>query len=224
MALTKFTKDMNIISALDDEPNDIGGLTAAELKAKFDEGPLALKTYINGTLLEQVAEKATSPVEGNFAALSANGNPIDSGKKSSDFRPSTWVPSATDTKAIPETEKGVANGVATLDANGKLPSIQMPDGSGAVRKSGTATVQSAGWAGDVAPFTYAVTAAGVLTTDMPHISCVLGFINRDNDKAIQEAWAKATSAGAKVTASSTITLYADEKPTIDIPMQWEVFQ
>lgn len=50
MALTQFTKDMNIIAALSDDPNVTDGLTAAQLKAKFDEGGLAVKTYLNGTL------------------------------------------------------------------------------------------------------------------------------------------------------------------------------
>lgn len=54
MALTKITTDMNIVAALDDEPNDVGGLTAAQLKAKFDEGGAALKTYINDTLTEEI--------------------------------------------------------------------------------------------------------------------------------------------------------------------------
>lgn len=43
MDFTPLEKDMNIISALDDEPNDVGGLTATELKAKFDEGGNAIK-------------------------------------------------------------------------------------------------------------------------------------------------------------------------------------
>lgn len=60
MAFEKFNKDMKIISALDDEPNDVGGLTAAELKAKFDEGGEALKRYINDTLIPAVvADGAT---------------------------------------------------------------------------------------------------------------------------------------------------------------------
>lgn len=54
MALSKFTKDMGIISALDDEPNDVGGLSAAELKAKFDEGGQAIKEFINETLTQEV--------------------------------------------------------------------------------------------------------------------------------------------------------------------------
>ena len=42
MALTEFQDDLNIIQKLDDEPNDVGGLTAAELKAKFDEAEAQL--------------------------------------------------------------------------------------------------------------------------------------------------------------------------------------
>ncbi len=38
MSISEMTDDLGIISSLDDEPNDEGGLTAAELKAKFDEG------------------------------------------------------------------------------------------------------------------------------------------------------------------------------------------
>ena len=50
---------MAIISALDDEPNDVGGLTAAELKAKFDEGGQAIKQFLNETLTPQIdSEKA----------------------------------------------------------------------------------------------------------------------------------------------------------------------
>ena len=50
MALTKMNTDLNIIAALDDEPNSVGGLSATELKAKFDESGNAIKTYINETL------------------------------------------------------------------------------------------------------------------------------------------------------------------------------
>ena len=35
--------DLNIIQKLDDEPNDVGGLTSAQLKAKFDEAGNVIK-------------------------------------------------------------------------------------------------------------------------------------------------------------------------------------
>ena len=51
MAIEKFNKNMAIIAALDDEPNDVGGMTSAELKNKFDEGGKALQIYMNETLI-----------------------------------------------------------------------------------------------------------------------------------------------------------------------------
>ncbi len=46
--------DLNIIQKLDDEPNDVGGLTSAELKAKFDESGNIIKKYINEILIPSV--------------------------------------------------------------------------------------------------------------------------------------------------------------------------
>lgn len=54
MNLTFFEKDMNIISALGDNPNSDNNLTAQDLKDKFDEGGKALKTFINSTLIPEI--------------------------------------------------------------------------------------------------------------------------------------------------------------------------
>lgn len=54
MAITTLTGDFDIIAALDDEPNDTGGLTAAALKAKFDEAGNAVQTYVNDTLIPEL--------------------------------------------------------------------------------------------------------------------------------------------------------------------------
>lgn len=54
MAFTQFTKDMEIIGKLSDTPNVDDGLTAAQLKAKFDEGGEAIKEYLNGVLLPEL--------------------------------------------------------------------------------------------------------------------------------------------------------------------------
>ena len=44
MDFTPLEKDMNIISALDDEPNDVGGLTATELKANLTRAETPSRT------------------------------------------------------------------------------------------------------------------------------------------------------------------------------------
>ena len=51
MSLPKFNEDIQIISKLADEPNDVGGLSANELNAKFDEAGNLIKAFINDTLL-----------------------------------------------------------------------------------------------------------------------------------------------------------------------------
>lgn len=48
--------DLDVIQALDDEPNDVGGLSAAQLKAKFDEAGNRIKGYLNGKLLPAISD------------------------------------------------------------------------------------------------------------------------------------------------------------------------
>ena len=60
MGFTKLTKDMAVIAALDTEPNDVGGLTAEELKNKFDEAGKAVQQYLNEVLVKEL--------EGSLAA------------------------------------------------------------------------------------------------------------------------------------------------------------
>lgn len=72
MSIQKFEKNMNIVAALDDEPNDVGGLTSAELKAKFDEGGNSIQTYINNVLipaLESLGVETTVQLPANSAGF-----------------------------------------------------------------------------------------------------------------------------------------------------------
>lgn len=63
MPFERFLKNMEIIAQLDDEPNDVGGLTAGELKEKFDEAGQAVQTYLNDTLLPDLeAEPAAGSI------------------------------------------------------------------------------------------------------------------------------------------------------------------
>ncbi|MDR0861988.1 MAG: hypothetical protein LBN30_04340 [Oscillospiraceae bacterium] len=68
MAIREFSGDLNIISALADEPNDVDGLSAGELKARFDAGSNALKDYINGTLIPDVGDALEETINDAFMA------------------------------------------------------------------------------------------------------------------------------------------------------------
>lgn len=69
MALTKFLTEVNNIQALSDKPNEIDGLTSAELKAKFDKAGSDIKTYINETLTEQL-DSSLSTISGEIPDVS----------------------------------------------------------------------------------------------------------------------------------------------------------
>lgn len=55
MEITPFSGNVNVIQALSDRPNATDGLTAAQLKAKYDEAANLIKTYLNGTLIPELA-------------------------------------------------------------------------------------------------------------------------------------------------------------------------
>lgn len=74
--LPALSADLDVIQKLDDEPNDVGGLTAAELKAKFDEAANAIKDYLNDTLLPAVQQAGEADEDSLDGIL--DGTTIDS--------------------------------------------------------------------------------------------------------------------------------------------------
>lgn len=57
MAIPKFTKDVEVIQKLSDLPNATDGLTANELKAKFDEAAKLEKAFLNDELIPAIQAK-----------------------------------------------------------------------------------------------------------------------------------------------------------------------
>ena len=70
MAFTPLNDDLNIIQKLPDLPNDVGGLSADELKAAYDEAGILIKKYINNILIKELESVAGAgnigikPIEG----------------------------------------------------------------------------------------------------------------------------------------------------------------
>lgn len=84
MALPKFLEDVNIISKLEDEPNDVGGLTAEEFKARFDAAPNLIKQYINELLLPKIESDIEAAAKGISAGSGIDGSTLRDGSVSSD--------------------------------------------------------------------------------------------------------------------------------------------
>lgn len=63
MKLTTLDEDLKIHQKLEDEPNDVGGLSAQALKEKFDQAGVTIQKYLNETHLpeeERAVEDALS--------------------------------------------------------------------------------------------------------------------------------------------------------------------
>lgn len=63
MKLTTLDEDLRIHQKLDDEPNDVGGLSARELKEKFDQAGLAIQDYLNKIHLPEEERAAAETLE-----------------------------------------------------------------------------------------------------------------------------------------------------------------
>lgn len=74
------------------------------------------------------------------------------------------------------------------------------------------------WTGSSVPYSKTVTVVGILATDTPIIDVVMSG-TYETDKARQEAWAYVYRA---VTSNNSITFYASEKPTVNLPVQIKV--
>ena len=74
MSISLFGKDLNIIQKLDDEPNDVGGMTSAELKAKFDESGLSIQEYLNnGVSKTTLASQISTNFRKKYVTLKKSG-------------------------------------------------------------------------------------------------------------------------------------------------------
>lgn len=79
--LSSCTAETNVISSLADRPNRQSGLTAAQLKAKFDAADAAIKAYINETLVPYINETLAAAI--NDAADSVADGAVTTAKLAS---------------------------------------------------------------------------------------------------------------------------------------------
>lgn len=64
MALTRFSGDADVISQLSNQPNDNDGLSAAQLKAKFDQYGADFKDYFNNVFIPEVESAINAAAAG----------------------------------------------------------------------------------------------------------------------------------------------------------------
>lgn len=237
MSIPTLDTDLSIIQKLDDYPNDVGGLSAAELKAKFDEGSLAVQTYINTVLIPALAaanlaftptsainastiQAAIENVQAQLASISAGSIPNNTvgmeklTKQVQDAIASGGSASAS-ISALSET---VSQNVTATSKNAA--SIAAIDVANMTRDAEIAKI--AGKAEKSQGATFVLTAAG-WTSGKQTVSIDIGTGRNDavglDTSASLAQWQEAAKCGVKVYSANEegITFSCETVPTLDLP-------
>ena len=93
------------------------------------------------------------------------------------------------------------------------------DGKGSPAVSTTITLTAAGWTGDSAPFSQQVSCS-IVAADTPVVSVDVDTpgTDADADNEAINAWALVSQRNP-AQGAGTLTFYANEKPTINIPVK-----
>lgn len=110
---------------------------------------------------------------------------------------------------------GISTGGIVTDnlADGAVTGAKIADG--AVSQTFTATITADGWTGESAPYTNAMTVTGLLATDNPLVDMIPSDTFETAETEI-EAYANIYK---MVSGNNQLTVYAAEKPTVDISIQ-----
>ena len=188
---------VTIISGLGDEPNTDDGLSAAQLKAKFDEGGKNIRTYLNGTLIAELQTEIRSLEDATVGTAKLVDGAVTTAKLG--------------TGAVTETKLGT-DAVATAKiADSAVTAAKIADG--AVSTNYTGIIQTTDWQGSAAPYYAEITVSGLLSTDIPIVDAIMSG-TWSTDEAREEAWSLIYRA---VSDADTITFYAKETPTVALP-------
>ena len=101
--------------------------TTASFTAELLEKLNGIAAGANKTTVDdKLSSTSENPVQNKVVNSALGGKVPTSRKVNGKALTGDITLSADDVKAIPSSQKGVANGVASLDANGKVPSAQLP--------------------------------------------------------------------------------------------------
>ncbi len=83
----------------------------------------------------------------------------------------------------------------------------------------TTSLPTTGWTGSEAPYSYAATVSGILSTDVPHVDLDLSSSDYGDIEDIETSYSKVYRA---VSSTDTITFYASAVPEIAVPLKIKV--
>lgn len=237
MSIPTLDADLSIIQKLDDYPNDIGGLSAAQLKAKFDEGVLALQTYINTVLIPaliasnvsftptaavkaETVQAAIENVQAQLAGISAGTIPNNTVgmEKLTKTVQSAITSGGGAAEAVTALSKTVAQNVAVTNEN--TTAIAAINTANVGRDAEIAKIS--GKAEKSKGATFVLTAAG-WAEGKQTVAINIGSGRNDavglDTSATLAQWQEAAKCGVKVYSANEegITFSCETVPTLDLP-------
>lgn len=156
MVYSKITDDMDIIQALPDEPNDVGGLTAAQLKAKFDEAGNKIKAAFNNLVDE----------------LNTSGTGASSASEIS-FRATTGVPEDNVQGAIENVQEQIAGISQGAVADGSITTVKLNDSAVTTAKLADGSVTYSKLASGTIGWRKLTSSEFYFTADDPYVNSVV---------------------------------------------------
>lgn len=217
MAIPQMEDDVEVISKLGDTPGSDDGLTAQQLKGRFDLAGVRIKNFINNTLIPHLnqlvdvqalldgildtsltKEDKAAPAKTVGDALSKKLN-VDGGELTGDLNLNQYR--ITGLGYPVQLEDAVTKGYC--DAKKILFSVALPQ---------------ADWS-EEAPFVQTVAAAGMLETDHPHWDVLL---SSEVDTAIMQRDAFAAVDDLDTTKDSVMFTCFERKPEVDLTILMEV--
>lgn len=237
MGIPTLDTDLSIIQKLNDYPNDVGGLSAAQLKAKFDEGVLALQTYINTVLIPaliasnvsftptaavnaETVQAAIENVQAQLVGISAGSIPNNTvGMEKLTKQVQSAITSGGSASAsVAALSETVSQNVAATNEN--TAAIAAINAANVNRDAEIAKI--AGKAEKSQGATFVLTAAG-WTEKKQTVSIAIGTGRNDavglDTSATLAQWQEAAKCGVKVYSVNEegITFSCETVPTLDLP-------
>lgn len=217
MSFTRFNGDVSVISKLSDTPSETEGLSPDELKARFDLAGSRIKEYLNETLLPQIERSSAAA---NIGAASVSGfdqfSNVQTGLSLIIAKLLELEEEIGGSVSIPDNSVSTAKIQNSAVTEAKLATGSVTSekvASGAVSATYSATLNTT-WEG-TGPYTKTVSVTGMLATDTPIIDIIMsGTFSTDRSRSAE--FAKIYRA---VTAAGSITFYAEEKPTVSLPVR-----
>lgn len=213
MAISKVNEDLDIIQKLDTYPNDTDGLSAEELKERFDRAGNLLKTFLNEVLIPEL-EAENIPFSASTAVNAENiQTAIENVQKQIAGVALNAIPDRTITREKLAKSLDDLLNLLVDDSTSHDSSITDLYASKAVKSVSSAkTLLASAWTGTSEPYQYDLDVEGI-TTDK-NVAVFFGESISENarNQAIQK------NVRVSNVEAGRVHFYADNVPLLDIPV------